>query len=254
MYGYNPRSIKKTSDAKLIVAKFMLASAQERSVKLINVYKGIPISHDAMVTKVINDRLTLKFHHNQALLLNLEGQTYILSALFPKPIKATVMTINTNEHVAILTDFVFSDPSFRKRESTRVDLDFDDAPNVVISSMDCNIRLFGKLSDISNHGVGVIVIALQDIMTKNFSENSAVLVNLALPFTETNQEVDLALPGEIRHIERSQENYRLGIKTHPDPQAETYINQFISLRQTEILNEIENYSNSMTSGNWIFPA
>jgi len=254
MYGYSPRSIKKASDTKLIIARFMLANGEERQIKLINVYKGVPISHDAVLIKVINDRLTLKFHHNQALLLNLEGQTYILSTLFPKPIKATVMTINTTEQVAILTDFSFSDPSFRKRETIRVDLDFDDAPNVTIASPECNVRLFGKLSDISIHGIGVIVIAVQEIITKNFSENSEVQIQFKLPFLEQDDFKELTMWGEIRHIERSQENYRLGIKTFPNPQAEAVIGQYVSLRQAEILDEIEKYSTSLTTGNWVFPA
>ncbi len=254
MYGYSPRSIKKAGDTKLIIARFMLANADERQVKLINVYKGVPISHDAVLIKVINDRLTLKFHHNQALLLNLEGQTYILSALFPKPIKATVMTINTTEQVAILTDFSFSDPSFRKRETIRVDIDYDSAPTVTIASPECNVRLFGKLSDISVHGIGVIVIAVQEIISKDFSENAEVQVQFKLPFLEEGDFQELTMWGEIRHIERSQENYRLGIKTFPNQEAEVVINQYVSLRQSEILDEIEKYSTSLSTGNWVFPA
>lgn len=253
MYGYNPRSIKKASDAKMIVAKFMLADVADRQVKLINVYKGVPVSHDATVTRVINDRLSLKFHHDQALLLNLEGQTYILSRLFPKPIKASVMTINTNEHVAILTDFVFSDPSFRKRTSIRVDLDFDSAPTVAIQASDSNVCLFGKLNDISTHGIGVIVIAIQDIMTKTFFENAEVRLSFDLPHPDTQELIEIALWGEIRHTERSQENYRLGIQTFPDEAAEDFINYFVTRRQESILEEIDKYSSSLGSGNWVFP-
>lgn len=72
-YGYNPRSLKKSSDAKKIIAKFSLATSEEREVKLLNVYKGVPISYSASIIRVINDRLTLKVHKNQALCLNLEG-------------------------------------------------------------------------------------------------------------------------------------------------------------------------------------
>jgi hypothetical protein len=46
-YGYNPRSLKKSSDAKKIIAKFSLATSEEREVKLLNVYKGVPISYSA---------------------------------------------------------------------------------------------------------------------------------------------------------------------------------------------------------------
>ena len=252
-FGYDPRSIKKSSDAKMIIAKLMLADTEDRQVKLINVYKGVPISHEATVTKVINDRITLNFHYGQALLLNLEGQTYILSKLFQKPIKAAVMTINTIEQMAILTNFAYSDPVFRKREYIRVELDYDESPTVIISSPVSNIRLFGKLNDISIYGVGVVVIALQDIIKKSFSENAEVEVIFSLPVPDKDEILDLTLWGEIRHIDRSQENFKLGIQTFPSKKILPYIQQFVSSRQAQIMDEIENYSTSLNIGNWVFP-
>jgi len=231
----------------------MLADGEDRQVKLINVYKGVPISNEAMIINVINDRITLKFHQGQALLLNLEGQTYILSKLFSKPIKAAVMTINTLEQIAILTNFSFSDPVFRKREHIRVELDYDNAPTVIISASDSNVRLFGKLNDISLYGIGVIVIALQDIIKRSFSENAEVKLQFSLPVPGEDEFLDFTLWGEIRHIDRSQENFKLGIQTYPGKKMLPYLQKFITHRQAEILEEIENYNNSLNSGNWIFP-
>jgi len=253
-FGYDPRSIKRSSDTKVIIAKFMLAEGEERQIKLINVYKGVPISHEGTVVKVINDRITIKFHVGQSLLLNLEGQTYILSKLFPKPIKAAVMTINTNDQIAILTNFSFSDPDFRKREHIRVELDYDDAPTVVIGASDSNVRLFGKLNDISLYGVGVVVIALQDIIKRSFSENAEVELTFSLPFKDKGEPLKFNLWGKIRHIDRSQENFKLGIQTFPTQKMLPYLQKFISQRQAEILEEIENYTQSLNLGNWIFPA
>ncbi len=253
-FGYDPRSIKKSSDTKVIIAKFMLAEGEERQIKLVNLYKGVPISNEGSVIRVINDRITIKFHQGQALLLNLEGQTYILSKLFPKPIKAAVMTINTNEQIAILTNFSFCDPDFRKREYIRVELDYDDAPTVVIAASDSNVRLFGKLNDISMYGVGVVVIALQDIIKKSFSENAEVELTFSLPFKGKGESIEFTLWGEIRHIDRSQENFKLGIKTFPTKKMLPYLQKFISQRQAEILEEVETYTQSLNSGNWIFPA
>ncbi len=253
MYGYNPRSIKKSSDARLIVAKFSLATGEERLVNLINVYKGVPISHDATVIKVINERLTLKFHHDQALMLNLDGQTYIQTRLLSSPIKATVMTINTTEQLAILTDLTFTEPDFRKRESIRVELDLEDAPNVTVSAPDNNVYLFGKLNDISRCGVGVMVIAIEDIISKIFVANSVVELAMMLPDPDKKHLREIKMWGEIRHLDHAQENYKLGVKTYPHADDETCIAEFISRRKAEILDEVEQYNRSMDLRDWVVP-
>lgn len=253
-YGYDLKTIKKSSDTRLIVSKFLLASSEDRYIQLINIYKGVPISHNASVTKVINDRLTLKFHKSHTLCLNLEGQTYIQSKLFPKPIKARVMTINTTEGFAILTDLVFSDPSFRKRQYLRVDLDYDESAVVSISAPGCNVKLFGKLNDISTHGVGVIVIAVEDVISKSFSEASQVEIQFSLPFTHPEDATEIKMTGEIRYIDRDQENFKLGIQTFPDTETETRIEKFVTQRKNEILEEVEKYSITLSLGKWWFPS
>jgi len=253
-FGYDLKTIKRSSDTNLIVSKFLLASSEDRSVQLINIYKGVPISHNASVIKVINDRLTLKFHKNHTLCLNMEGRTYIQSKLFLKPIKARVMTINTTEGYAILTDLILSDPSFRKRQHLRIALDYDESTVVSICAPDCNVKLFGKLKDISTHGVGVIVIAVEDIISKSFSQASQVQIQFYLPFTHPEEATEIKVPGEIRYIDRDQENFKLGIQTFPDPDTETRIEKFITQRKTEILEEVEKYSTTLSLGEWWFPS
>jgi hypothetical protein len=164
------------------------------------------------------------------------------------------MTINTTEGYAILTDLIFSDPSFRKRQHLRVDLAYDESTVVSICAPDCNVKLFGKLNDISIHGVGVIVIAVEDLISKSFSQASQVQIQFYLPFTHPEEAPEIKMPGEIRYIDRDQENFKLGIQTFPDPDTETRIEKFIIQRKTEILKEVEKYSTTLSLGEWWFPS
>jgi len=257
MDAYNPMIVKKSGITKAIVSRFALANSDEREISLLNVYKGVPISYVASIIRVINERITVKVHKNQALCLNIEGQTYIQSRLFDKPIKAKVMSVNTAEQIAILTDFSFADPSIGKRETIRVDMEHDDQSNVVIISRNSDMRLLGKLNDISTNGIGVEVIAIPEVITENFARGSWVYISLSLPLPGDDEFQEMTLPGTVRYVGSNQETHTLGIQISPDKETEDRIHQYIAQRHTEILDEVEQYSNTYSNtsgvGNWWYP-
>jgi hypothetical protein len=257
MDAYNPLIVRKSGITKAIVSRFALANSDEREISLLNVYKGVPISYNASIIRVINERLTVKVHKNQALCLNIEGQTYIQSRLFDKPIKAKVMSVNTAEQIAILTDFSFADPSIGKRETIRVGMDREDQSNVVIISRNSDVRLLGKLNDISTNGIGVEVIAIPEVITENFAVGAWVYINLSLPLPGTEEFQEMTLPGTVRYVGSNQETHTLGIQISPDRETEDRIHQYIAHRHTEILDEVEQYSNTYRNtsgvGNWWYP-
>jgi hypothetical protein len=257
MDAYNPITLRKSGITKAITSKFALASFDEREVTLLNVYKGVPIAYAASVTKVINDRLTVKVHKNQALCLNIEGQTFIRSRLFEKPIKAKVMSVNTLEQVAILTDFSFANSSIGKREAVRVDTEREDQVNVVIISRNSDMRLLGKLNDISSTGIGVDVIALPEVINENFATGSWVYVSLNLPVPGIRVDREIILPGTVRYSGSNQETHSLGIQISPDKETEARIHAYIAHRHTEILSEVEQYSDNyrgtINTNNWWYP-
>jgi hypothetical protein len=257
MDAYNPITVRKSGITKTIVSKFALAPPDKREVTLLNVYKGVPITYSASVIKVINDRLTVKVHKNQALCLNIEGQTYIRSKLFDKPIKAKVMSVNTVEQIAILTELTFADPSIGKREAIRVGMDRDEQTTVVIISRNSDVRLLGKLIDISSNGIGVEVIALPEVISENFSTGSWVYISLSLPVPGENKDQEMTLPGTIRYAGNDQETHTLGIQISPNKEIEARIHEYIAQRHSEILNEVEQYSDTYKDasniGNWWYP-
>jgi len=258
MDAYNPLIVRKSGITKTIVSKFALANSDEREVTLLNVYKGVPISYAASIIRVINERLTVKVHKNQALCLNIEGQTYIQSKLFDRPIKAKVMSVNTAEQIAILTDFSFADPSNGNRTNIPVDVEPDEQTNVVIISRNSDVRLLGKLNDISATGIGVEVIAIAEVISENFGRGAWVYISLSLPIPGENTYQDLTLPGTVRYIGSNQETHTLGIQISPDKETEMRIHHFIAQRHSEILNEVEQYSDTYRNtnagvGNWWYP-
>ena len=257
MDAYNPLKVKKSGVTKSIVSKFALASDEEREITLLNVYKGVPISYAATIIRVINERLTVKVHKNQALCLNIEGQTYIRSSLFDRPIKAKVMSVNNAEQIAILTDFTFADPSIGKRTTIRVDMEHDEHANVTIISKNSDVRLIGKLNDISITGIGVQVIALPEVILENFSRGSWVYINLSLPSYQNDEYQEMTLPGMIKYVGSNQESHTFGIQISPDKETEKRIRRFIEQRHQEILEEVEQYSSdygtSSSVGSWWYP-
>ena len=257
MDAYSPLKVKKSGVTKSIVAKFALATSDEQDITLLNVYKGVPISYAATVIRVINDRLTVKVHKNQALCLNIEGQTYIQTLLFDRPIKAKVMSVNTAEQIAILTDFTFADPSIGKRTSIRVGMEHEEHTSVTIISKNSDMRLLGRLNDISATGIGIVVIALQEVIIENFSRGAWVYLSLSLPVDEDDEYQEMTLPGMIKYVGSTQETHTLGIQISPDRETERRIHNFIEQRHNEILEEVEQYSSDYTNisgvGSWWYP-
>jgi predicted metalloenzyme YecM len=115
----------------------------------------------------------------------------------------------------------------------------------------------GKLNDISVTGIGIEVIALPEVINENFASGSWVYVSLNLPVSGKDVERPLTLPGTIRYTGSYHENHSLGIQISPDKETEALINAYIAHRHTEILSEVEQYSDNYRStnntNNWWYP-
>ncbi|MFQ5714404.1 MAG: hypothetical protein ACE5GU_10265 [Candidatus Scalinduaceae bacterium] len=197
-----------------------------KKVKLVNFYKGILIRYDASVLSVDEDEAVLQIHKYQRLALEEEKQTFISSELFPKTIKANLITVNATELKAVLADFAYVDSSPVERVYMRIQ---PKKPiEAVIYDEDCKIT--GQIVDIS-----VASMAVHVTKTSKFKKNSDVSMSVSLPKANQSTIGKVKLHGKITMIRKEKGFNKLVIEILPDPYTEPLISQYLSQRQVEIL-------------------
>ncbi len=209
-----------------IIKGLRLLEKEGKEVKLVNFYKGILIRYNASVLSVDEDEAVLQIHKYQRLAIEEEKQTFISSELFPKTVKANLITVNATELKAVITDFVYVDSSPVERVYMRIQP--KEPIDVVIYDEVCKIT--GMIVDIS-----VASMAVHVTKTSKFKQNSDVSMSVSLPKANKSTIGKVKLHGKITMIRKEKGFNKLVIEILPDPYTEPLITQYLSQRQVEIL-------------------
>jgi hypothetical protein len=203
-----------------------LLEKEGKEVKLVNFYKGILIRYNASVLSVNEDEAIFQIHKYQRLALEEEKQTFMNSEIFPKTVKANLITVDATELKAVLTDFVYVDSSPVERVYMRIQP--KEPIEAVIYDEDCKIK--GQIVDIS-----VASMAVHVTKTSKFKQNSDVSMSVSLPKANQSTIGKVKLNGKIIMIRKEKGFNKLAIEILPDPYTEPLISQYLSHRQVEIL-------------------
>ncbi len=208
-----------------------LAKAGEK-VRLFNTYKGLPISFEAEFIKISRGMVTFKVHRYQALCIKKTGYSIIRHDLFPNPMQASALQVDFVEMNVILHDFQFINASAGNRQMIRVEP--EKTFTVVLTN---GAVVNSETADISESGFGVY------IKTPYYTERNfglEKLINLEFRFPQEKRLVG-KMKGVIANVNAnvSEERFRLGIRTFPDNEAQRLINSYISVRQADIVKELD---------------
>ena len=173
------------------------------------------------------DKVVFDIHKFQAVVMEDTKQTFVKSEIFPKMIKASVVTVNTKELKATLTDFVYVDGSPEKRSYMRIQP--KDPVDVLIQDEELITR--GQLIDIS-----IAAIAVYVEKKRTFKLNADVRICLKLPKISQNTSTEINVKGRINIVYGEETNFdKLVIEIDNDLYSEPVISQYISYRQAEIV-------------------
>jgi hypothetical protein len=218
-----------------ILAELRNLARTRKSIRLFNIYKGFPISHDARILSIGIDAITLKVHRHQALCLWMENQTYIQNDALPALVKAIAITVDLENDVAALSNFEYVSGATGGRDRERI------LPGKVIE-VTVTIqatRLKSELRDLSTKGMAFYLDAAY-YNPNIFRLEEPLQLTFQLPGSSSQPGREIELSGVIKSITRDRvDRYRIGIQVRADDQDDPLVSQYVVQRQMEVMQEIE---------------
>ena len=215
---------------KEILTQLTAIQKQGNDIRLINVYKGFPISFPAKIKSVSSEAVMLSVHRYQTVCIRYSRDTNIKSPYLKQIIKAAVSYLDFDHNLAVARDFSYSSASIGDRELIRVE------PNsTIFVYISNNIISKGELINISTYGLGLFL-DISSFTPRSFGVGQKVDLSFEI-FPNQN----LNIKGIVKNVifEDNNYRYRLGIYTNPDAAAALALSRYIAQRQQQILREIK---------------
>lgn len=242
-------------------------------IRLLNIYKGLPINYDASISSVGIDDIRVLASKYQLACLYHQGETYIQANKLTYTIKSQVMSLNLGREEAVLSNFELAPNTIGNRMNIRVEpgndlngvLQFKGYPNKVVTPIaDISIygtsvfvddflfpvRLFQPGNDISM-AISFPAVALQKpkkVFTSQLSETRNTRSRTRnTSIIEMDGNVDINAWGKILSVRPDPQNrrYRVSIKFYIKDPERMLVSQYISLRQSEIIHELQVLTNEL---------
>jgi hypothetical protein len=211
---------------------------QNAALELTISYKGVMVQQDVSILDVNPDDAafqTTNIEMNAAL----EGNVYLHSHLFPKPVMAQLKSLNLKKGMLVLSGFVYSDIEWKKRQYERVQPKHP--TYVTLYWKGKAFRVFMK--NISVNGMGILAF-------KIFESGMRIQPgsNVQLDFKISPDHEYSDRKGKIIYI-NSTDRYSatIGIRLFPTVKESRLLEKYVVLRKQEILEELnEAYWELMT--------
>ncbi len=203
-----------------------------KTVRLINSYRGIPIAYSSKVIKIGAGEVTFGINEYQAVCLTLEGRTHIQHADLPVALRARMIAVSMPRKEVVLTEFNKVGNSLGNRLYTRVQPKEPIDSEIKIG----NQILPCQLVDISLNGIGVITLGTYAYGDLEAVKGSKVQLYFTLPPTHS----PVQLMGQITSLASApnSKQQRLGCKTFPDDKIGLLLLDYVALRRDELMREL----------------
>ncbi len=215
-------------------------------IRLVNTFKGYPISNDASILSVSQqNHVRIQTHKRQMLCLNLDHETIILGDVFPGYLKARAEKIDMINCQTDLTRFQYIQEKLIQRETARV-VPRENTP-VWITLVENNFRIKCEIADISLEGMGVWL-PIEFFVPNRIRRGAEILLAFELPISSSGQTAEIRGNGIIRNTmgTAGYQQKRVGIRTHYERPHNYQISQYIQLRILEIMREMDVTYNALT--------
>lgn len=218
-------------------AMFKLLSVFQRNhapIKVHNYYKGLGVTHDALIVNLTNDSLIIKTTYMQQKAMQYERRCIIESEALPNPIYCKNITnISFKEQTITLENLSFCSTSPITRENVRV-----------VPEDDHNITLFlgenkfngdAQIADLSLDAIKIRLNA----MPPGLKIGDKVIIDIVFP-TKT-QPIIINTKVEVFRIDETKHYFDIVCKFGDDKKA--LLVQYITKRQMAIIREFKELQN-----------
>lgn len=237
-YKSQPMHLNFDNEENLIIGNniidiFKKLKHENKSIKFFNLYKGVPISHDAQIVDVDGEEVVFKTKAIQEIAMKIDGTAYILKDdNFNKHIKADVVYNNFFNDTVVLNNFTYLlNMPASQREFVRVH------PNISALVSLCENDTFftkGKLYDLSVNGLGVV-----SENNNGLYAGANITVNFTIILNEGKDVHEIKTTGEILNIVEYTDSYKYCLKIFPALEEEEKIVAYVKQRENEIVRKLE---------------
>lgn len=235
------------------IFRYLKELAQKQSaIKLLNVYKGLPISHDARISSVGESEIQVHSNRYQLASIYYQQETYLKGEELPYVVRSQVTSLHLGREDATLTNLEMASQNVGKRSQIRVEP--DEQLIAVIQFNGAPMGLAAPIADISSDGAAVY---LEPYMfaPKICRPGNQVSVSITLPDNIsqkikkpcTSGTVALSTTGEVMSVRSEFVRYRVGMRLFFKDLSRTVILQYISQRQSEIIRDLAQLSDELYS-------
>ncbi|BDV44705.1 pilus protein PilZ [Geotalea uraniireducens] len=216
--------VQQDSQQILAILTDIKNGARTNDLRLLNYYRSIPVNYGATVEHIDGDVVELAVQQQQAIVMQMEKQTFIKSDHFPKDVLAAVSYINIDKCRALVSKFAYAVIRAERRQFVRVEV----RERIEVGFTATGATFNGTLHDIS---IGGLAVAAE--LANPPEDNLVGTVTLKLPDTPCEMPAKL-----LRRIEVDDRSLFI-METRPNARAEKAISQFIFQRQVEIIRELK---------------
>lgn len=233
---YYREDIKKSlkEDSAEIAAGFrdIIKDGLRVQLKLVNYFKGLPISYPATPIEMNGSVLELDVHPQQAVALEHTGSAFIKCSYFDRPMLADVKDADVRRMMASLANFRFVEILAEQRVSLRLKLE----PPCDAEIIGDGEPIDGKVHDISLGGVSI-----RPSRPSYLREGIEVLLKVMVPNLLQGGETGLEVKATVVAVDRDDgEICRFSFEA--DPHVEEVISRFIFQRQVDLIRELKEQS------------
>jgi len=241
----------------------------QSGIRLMNIYKGLPISYDTSIVSVGNMDIQVLGNKSHITCLYYQGESFLQGEQLPVVLRSKVVSLNLAKDSAMLADFEMAPPNIGNRSQIRVE---PGEPLIVsIQFKGSAYDFLAPLADISASGASVyfesfmfpirlakpgseltMTISLPDSAAKKmktsqqtkWSGNEERKISSPPPrksvASESSSHVDVTANGRVVSVRFDPETrrYRVSIQMFFKDLSRMVILQYISQRQAEIIQDL----------------
>ncbi len=222
--------IHKTFDEDNVEIASILKASSKKTLKLINYYKGLPLSYPASIRSVDRGTVDLDVQAEQAFTIEKNRSVFIRSPLFKHDVLAQVQYVNVRKKAATFVKFSYVEIMAERRNFIRMEL--EPSPDATIESPLGTVE--GTLHDISLTGVNVLLVNHYPLAI-----DAEALIRFSLISFEHDIHLKVSVPAKLVAIKDGSLPFSYRFSIDPDKFLERKLSQYIFKRQIEIIKEIK---------------
>ncbi len=245
---------------------------KQLGIRLLNVYKGLPISYDAQISSVGDVEIQVHSNRYQIACLYYQQETYLMGNELPYTLRSQVASLHLGKDDATLTQLELASENIGNRLQIRV---VPDEPLIaLIQFTGAPMGLAAPVADISAEGMAVY---LEPYMysPRLCLPGNPVSVRITLPdqisqkikksiiknpheirttgtlrsdiSVHSEGSVVISTTGKVTSVRSELIRYRVGMRLFFKDLSRTVILQYLSQRQSEIIRDLSQLSDELYS-------